>query len=172
MQRTCDEIRGEGGVAVQLLGTFRRRRRRHGGGGGRRGPQRLERNNAGIDAEDWNPVHEWDVDRFDQILATNPRGPFLVASATIPHRRTSPEFLHFLSDYGEVLRDAATTCKRTTGLEPATFSLGSPLHSLPTASPACRAAPRPAGRRWTPGHRCRRDFVDRHRRSNHDRRGQ
>jgi NAD(P)-dependent dehydrogenase (short-subunit alcohol dehydrogenase family) len=42
-------------------------------------------NTAGIDAEDWRPVHEWDVALFDSIIATNLRGPFLVARAAIPH---------------------------------------------------------------------------------------
>jgi NAD(P)-dependent dehydrogenase (short-subunit alcohol dehydrogenase family) len=42
-------------------------------------------NNAGIDATEWYPVHEWPVDEFDRILATNLRGPFLVSRAAIPH---------------------------------------------------------------------------------------
>ena len=42
-------------------------------------------NNAGIDATEWYPVHEWPVEEFDRILATNLRGPFLVSRAAIPH---------------------------------------------------------------------------------------
>jgi NAD(P)-dependent dehydrogenase (short-subunit alcohol dehydrogenase family) len=42
-------------------------------------------NNAGIDATEWRPVHEWPVDEFDRILATNLRGPFLVSRAALPH---------------------------------------------------------------------------------------
>ena len=30
-------------------------------------------------------MHEWPVDEFDRILATNLRGPFLVSRAAIPH---------------------------------------------------------------------------------------
>src|SRR5262249_61755860 len=41
--------------------------------------------NAGIDASDWVPVHEWDVAVFDEILRVNLRGPFLVAKYAIPH---------------------------------------------------------------------------------------
>jgi NAD(P)-dependent dehydrogenase (short-subunit alcohol dehydrogenase family) len=42
-------------------------------------------NNAGIDVSDWRPVHEWDVAVFDRVIATNLRGPFLVARFAIPH---------------------------------------------------------------------------------------
>jgi NAD(P)-dependent dehydrogenase (short-subunit alcohol dehydrogenase family) len=41
--------------------------------------------NAGVDASDWRDVADWDVAEFDRILATNLRGPFLVARAAIPH---------------------------------------------------------------------------------------
>jgi NAD(P)-dependent dehydrogenase (short-subunit alcohol dehydrogenase family) len=41
--------------------------------------------NAGIDVSEWVPVHEWDVDAFDEILRVNLRGPFLVAKFAIPH---------------------------------------------------------------------------------------
>jgi NAD(P)-dependent dehydrogenase (short-subunit alcohol dehydrogenase family) len=41
--------------------------------------------NAGIDATEWHDVADWDVDEFDRIVATNLRGPFLVARAAIPH---------------------------------------------------------------------------------------
>ncbi|MEO9175745.1 MAG: SDR family NAD(P)-dependent oxidoreductase [Gaiellales bacterium] len=41
--------------------------------------------NAGVDAIEWRDVGEWDVEEFDRILATNLRGPFLVARAAIPH---------------------------------------------------------------------------------------
>jgi NAD(P)-dependent dehydrogenase (short-subunit alcohol dehydrogenase family) len=42
-------------------------------------------NNAGIDTADWAPVHEWDVEAFDLLLASNLRGPFLVAKFSLPH---------------------------------------------------------------------------------------
>jgi NAD(P)-dependent dehydrogenase (short-subunit alcohol dehydrogenase family) len=41
--------------------------------------------NAGVDATEWQDVADWDVAEFDRILATNLRGPFLVARAAIPH---------------------------------------------------------------------------------------
>jgi NAD(P)-dependent dehydrogenase (short-subunit alcohol dehydrogenase family) len=41
--------------------------------------------NAGVDASDWRDVADWDVAEFDRIIATNLRGPFLVARAAIPH---------------------------------------------------------------------------------------
>src|SRR6266566_299041 len=42
-------------------------------------------NNAGIDVSDWVPVHEWEVEAFDEIMRVNLRGPFLVAKFAIPH---------------------------------------------------------------------------------------
>lgn len=42
-------------------------------------------NNAGIDATEWMPVHEWPVEDFDRILATNLRAPFLVSKFALPH---------------------------------------------------------------------------------------
>ena len=41
--------------------------------------------NAGIDATDWPYLADWEVAEFDRIIATNLRGPFLVARAAIPH---------------------------------------------------------------------------------------
>ena len=43
-------------------------------------------NNAGIDASDWKPVHEWDVGGVRQHPRRQPaRAPFLVAKYAIPH---------------------------------------------------------------------------------------
>jgi NAD(P)-dependent dehydrogenase (short-subunit alcohol dehydrogenase family) len=42
-------------------------------------------NNAGIDATEWVPVHEWPVEDFDRILATNLRAPFLISKFALPH---------------------------------------------------------------------------------------
>ena len=42
-------------------------------------------NNAGVDATEWRPVHEWPVEEFDRIVDTNLRGPFLVSRAALPH---------------------------------------------------------------------------------------
>lgn len=41
--------------------------------------------NAGTDATDWADVSDWEIAEFDRIMATNLRGPFLVARAAIPH---------------------------------------------------------------------------------------
>ncbi len=40
--------------------------------------------NAGVDATDWHDVADWDPAEFDRIIATNLRGPFLLARAAIP----------------------------------------------------------------------------------------
>ncbi|HEY1824372.1 MAG TPA: SDR family oxidoreductase [Acidimicrobiales bacterium] len=42
-------------------------------------------NNAGIDANEWHDVADWSVDQFDDILAVNLRGPFLISKYAIPH---------------------------------------------------------------------------------------
>jgi NAD(P)-dependent dehydrogenase (short-subunit alcohol dehydrogenase family) len=85
---TCDQISADGGRAVPLLGDLST----EAGAGAVVAQAAAELggldalvNNAGIDADDWKPVHEWDIALFDQILATNLRGPFLVAQAAIPH---------------------------------------------------------------------------------------
>jgi NAD(P)-dependent dehydrogenase (short-subunit alcohol dehydrogenase family) len=88
VQRTCDQITAAGGTAVALLGDVSSE---DGAAAvvadvvAALGGLELLVNNAGIDADDWKPVHEWDVGLFDQILATNLRGPFLVSRAAIPH---------------------------------------------------------------------------------------
>jgi NAD(P)-dependent dehydrogenase (short-subunit alcohol dehydrogenase family) len=41
--------------------------------------------NAGVDATEWRDLADWDIAEFDRIIATNLRGPFLVARAAIPH---------------------------------------------------------------------------------------
>ncbi|MGA7834658.1 MAG: SDR family oxidoreductase [Acidimicrobiales bacterium] len=42
-------------------------------------------NNAGIDANEWHDVADWPIDKFDQIMAINTRGPFLISKFSIPH---------------------------------------------------------------------------------------
>jgi NAD(P)-dependent dehydrogenase (short-subunit alcohol dehydrogenase family) len=56
-------------------------------------------NNAGIDATEWVPVHEWPIEDFDRILATNLRAPFLVSKFAMPHllRAGRGAFLHISS---------------------------------------------------------------------------
>jgi NAD(P)-dependent dehydrogenase (short-subunit alcohol dehydrogenase family) len=42
-------------------------------------------NSAGIDAENWQPVHEIPLETWDRIIAVNLRGSFLVSKYAIPH---------------------------------------------------------------------------------------
>ncbi len=42
-------------------------------------------NNAGIDANDWHDVADWPIEKFDEIMAVNIRGPFLISKFSIPH---------------------------------------------------------------------------------------
>jgi NAD(P)-dependent dehydrogenase (short-subunit alcohol dehydrogenase family) len=88
VQETCGEITGAGGYAVPLLGDLATESGVEavvGTAAAELGGIDALVNNAGIDADDWHPVHEWNVELFDRILATNLRGPFLVSRATIPH---------------------------------------------------------------------------------------
>jgi NAD(P)-dependent dehydrogenase (short-subunit alcohol dehydrogenase family) len=88
VRRTCDQISGAGGVGVPLLGDLSTQEGVEAvvvGAVDALGGLDALINNAGIDAEDWRPVHEWDVELFDRILATNLRGPFLMSRAAIPH---------------------------------------------------------------------------------------
>ena len=88
-QRTVAEIAADGRQRVRRG----RRRRRRPRAPTPSWPQAAEAlggldtlvSNAGIDATEWQDVADWDVAEFDRILATNLRGPFLVARAAIPH---------------------------------------------------------------------------------------
>jgi NAD(P)-dependent dehydrogenase (short-subunit alcohol dehydrogenase family) len=42
-------------------------------------------NNAGIDANEWHDVADFPIDVFDEIMAVNTRGPFLISKFSIPH---------------------------------------------------------------------------------------
>ncbi len=42
-------------------------------------------NNAGIDANEWHDVADFPIDVFDDIMAVNTRGPFLISKFAIPH---------------------------------------------------------------------------------------
>jgi NAD(P)-dependent dehydrogenase (short-subunit alcohol dehydrogenase family) len=88
IRRTVDEIQGAGGQGVEAPGDVSQvdgaRAVVAAAVDGLGGLDALV-NNAGIDVSDWVPVHEWDVEAFDEILRVNLRGPFLVAKFAIPH---------------------------------------------------------------------------------------
>ena len=87
-QRTVDEIVAAGGTAVAALGDVScvegARAVVAAAADGLGGLDAVV-NNAGIDVSDWVPVHEWEVEAFDEIMRVNLRGPFLVAKFAIPH---------------------------------------------------------------------------------------
>ena len=87
-RRTADEIRAAGGTAIELVGdvsTVDGARAVADGAARELGGLDVLINNAGVDATEWHDVHEWDVEEFDRILATNLRGPFLMSKFAIPH---------------------------------------------------------------------------------------
>jgi NAD(P)-dependent dehydrogenase (short-subunit alcohol dehydrogenase family) len=87
-KETVERIRSEGGQAVEALGdlsTPEGAERVVGETASAMGGLDLLVSNAGIDATDWHDVADWEVAEFDRIIATNLRGPFLVARAAIPH---------------------------------------------------------------------------------------
>jgi NAD(P)-dependent dehydrogenase (short-subunit alcohol dehydrogenase family) len=88
VQETCDQINQTGGSAIAVVGNVavageaeRVVTEAFGGLGG------LDTvvNNAGIDTGNWHDVAEWQVDTFDEIMAVNTRGPFLIAKYSIPY---------------------------------------------------------------------------------------
>ncbi len=87
-RRTADEIRAAGGTAIEIVGdvsTVDGARAVADGAARELGGLDVLINNAGVDATEWHDVHEWDVEEFDRILATNLRGPFLMSKFAIPH---------------------------------------------------------------------------------------
>jgi NAD(P)-dependent dehydrogenase (short-subunit alcohol dehydrogenase family) len=85
--RTVDEITAEGGIAVAAIGDVSTPEGADGvvvEASRALGGLDAVVSNAGIDATEWQDVADWDVAEFDRILATNLRGPFLVARAAIP----------------------------------------------------------------------------------------
>jgi NAD(P)-dependent dehydrogenase (short-subunit alcohol dehydrogenase family) len=56
-------------------------------------------NNAGIDANEWHDVADFPIDVFDEIVAVNTRGPFLISKFSIPHLLAAGggSFLHISS---------------------------------------------------------------------------
>jgi NAD(P)-dependent dehydrogenase (short-subunit alcohol dehydrogenase family) len=87
-RRTVDEIRAAGGTAVEALGDVSQVDGAEvvvsAAVDGLGGLDALV-NSAGIDVSDWVPLHEWDVEAFDEILRVNLRGPFLLAKFALPH---------------------------------------------------------------------------------------
>lgn len=87
-QRTVDEIVGAGGTAVAAVGDVSEvesARAVVDAAAAALGGLDALVNNAGIDTARWVPLHEWEVDTFDEILRVNLRGPFLVSKFAIPH---------------------------------------------------------------------------------------
>ena len=87
-QRTVDEITAAGGIAIAALGDVSQPEGAQSvvaAAVDRLGGLDTLVNNAGIDVSEWPPVHEWDVEAFDEVLRVNLRGPFLVAKFAIPH---------------------------------------------------------------------------------------
>jgi 3-oxoacyl-[acyl-carrier protein] reductase len=87
-QRTVDEIAARGATAVSALGDVSEPESARAvvdEAAAALGGLDCVVSNAGIDVSDWIPVHEWDVEAFDEILRVNLRGPFLVAKYAIPH---------------------------------------------------------------------------------------
>jgi 3-oxoacyl-[acyl-carrier protein] reductase len=87
-QRTVDEISAAGMTAVAALGEVSEpgsARAVVDGAAEALGGLDCVVSNAGMDVSDWVPVHEWEVEAFDEIVRVNLRGPFLVAKYALPH---------------------------------------------------------------------------------------
>jgi NAD(P)-dependent dehydrogenase (short-subunit alcohol dehydrogenase family) len=87
-QQTADRILSAGGVAFAVLGDVSTPEGADAvvaGAVKAMGGLDALVSNAGVDATDWRDVADWELAEFDRILATNLRGPFLVARAAIPH---------------------------------------------------------------------------------------
>ncbi len=85
---TVDDIVDAGGQAVPALGDLSiedQARRVVDESADSLGGLDVVVNNAGIDASEWHDVADWPVELFDEILAVNLRGPFLVSKFSIPH---------------------------------------------------------------------------------------
>ena len=88
VERTVEEIQAAGGTATGLLGdvaTVEGARSVAEAAAEQLGGIDVLINNAGIDVSDWRDLHEWPVEEFDRVLATNLRGPFLMSKFTLPH---------------------------------------------------------------------------------------
>jgi NAD(P)-dependent dehydrogenase (short-subunit alcohol dehydrogenase family) len=85
---TCREIEGAGGRAVAVPGNVSKADDASAivdAAVAAMGGLDVVVNNAGIDANEWHDVADFPIDVFDEIIAVNTRGPFLISKFSIPH---------------------------------------------------------------------------------------
>lgn len=88
VRETCEVIRDQSGVAFPVFGDVadaQQAERVVSESVAAMGGLDIVVNNAGIDADEWHDVADWPVAKFDEIMAVNTRGPFLVSKFAIPH---------------------------------------------------------------------------------------
>lgn len=87
-QRTVDEIVAHGRIAIAAVGDLSKEeeaRKLVEVAAKELGGLDTVVNNAGIDVTDWKPIHEWEIEDFDRVIATNLRGPMMVTKFAIPY---------------------------------------------------------------------------------------
>ncbi|HEV3267645.1 MAG TPA: SDR family oxidoreductase [Acidimicrobiales bacterium] len=88
VDQTCGLINAAGGRAVPVVGDVsdaQQAERVVTGTVDALGGLDIVVNNAGVDANEWRDVADWSIESFDEIMAINTRGPFLVSKFSIPH---------------------------------------------------------------------------------------
>jgi NAD(P)-dependent dehydrogenase (short-subunit alcohol dehydrogenase family) len=88
VRETCGVITDQGGMAFPVLGDVadaQQAERVVSESVAAMGGLDVVVNNAGIDTDDWHDVADWPVANFDEVMAVNTRGPFLVSKFSIPH---------------------------------------------------------------------------------------
>jgi len=88
VRETCATISGEGGIAFAAIGDVSQVEQAQNVVASSVAAMKgldIVVNNAGVDANEWHDVADWPVEKFDEILAVNTRGPFLVSKFAIPH---------------------------------------------------------------------------------------
>jgi len=88
VQGTCRDVEAAGGRAVAVVGDVSRVDEASAvveAAVAAMGGLDIVVNNAGIDANEWHDVADFPIDVFDQIMAVNTRGPFLISKFSIPH---------------------------------------------------------------------------------------
>jgi NAD(P)-dependent dehydrogenase (short-subunit alcohol dehydrogenase family) len=88
VQATCRDIEAAGGRAVAVPGDVSKTDDASAvveAAAAAMGGLDIVVNNAGIDANEWHDVADFPIDAFDQIMAVNTRGPFLISKFSIPH---------------------------------------------------------------------------------------